>query len=86
MSKHTPEPWKFFKNKNPKPHYNGCKGIPDPETTVPELLSALDQARQALLAYSNSGRMPEEFQTEDGYCQPLRLIENVLDKLEGGAK
>ena len=62
---------------------NGCKGIEDPETTVPELI-ALVKAAEGLVSFalqssSSKGQVDEaiEWGTRS---------ENLLAKLKGGAK
>lgn len=60
---------------------NGCKGIPDPETTVPELIAALRTCYAALSDHV-------QYEDDEGSLEgdAFREASAVLAKLEGGAK
>ena len=59
---------------------NGCKGIPNPETTVPELLAAVKEAQLVLMQKHEGDNYPEF--TEERR-KAYRLCEAVLAEAEG---
>lgn len=47
-----------------------------------ELLAALKIALPALIEHSNSGRMSEKFANEDGYSEPLAVVQHAIARAE----
>ena len=59
---------------------NGCKGIVDPETTVPELVAAIRDIKAACPRYS------EDEGINAGLLRIMQIVTHALAKLEGGAE